>query len=177
MEHHWEIVNSGKICVSSSPEGLWANAVSYFTWCDEHPIETKVALTAGKGAGSQVIKESKRPYSIKGMCLHCGILEEQIRDIRSTKDQSSLYYAVVSKILYIIYIQNLEMATIGEFNPIFVSKVLNMEKDESPTGAITVNVVQGLPELSKSENEILEKLESDIQNRENTKEQNSKEKF
>jgi hypothetical protein len=158
---HWEIVNSGRIVVSNTPEELWENAVDYFAWCDMNPIVSKITITAGKGTGDQVNKSSRRPYSIKGLCLHCGILEEYIRDVRSIKDRQSLYYSVVSKILYIIYIQNLEMATIGEFNPIFVAKVLNMEKDDVPNNPVKIHVVQGLPELSKSENEILEKLESE----------------
>lgn len=173
MQHHWELVNRGHIVVSSSAEELWINAVEYFKWCDENPIMSNITLTSGKEAGRVVNKRSIRPYSVKGMCLHCGILEEYIRDVRSNKDQSSLYYSVVSKILYIIYIQNLEMATVGEFNPIFVAKVLNMEKDDSAPGAIRVNIAQGLPELSKSENEVLEKLESEIRNSEKAKEENS----
>lgn len=159
MPQHWEIVSGGNIVVSNTAEGLWHNACKYFQWCDENPIVTSKTIMTGKEAGREIKNSSIRPYSIKGLCLHCGILEEYMRDIRASKDEGSMYYNVVSKILYLIYIQNLEMAMIGEYSPVFATKVLGMEKEEVPTGAITVNVVPGLPELSKSENEILKKLE------------------
>ncbi|WP_434127569.1 hypothetical protein, partial [Enterococcus faecium] len=76
-----------------------------------------------------------------------------------------MYYIVVSKILYVIYVQAYEMAQVGVFNPIFTSKVLGMDKDSEPTGAITVNIVRDnlppqvpTPTLAYSENEVLEKL-------------------
>lgn len=159
MQSHWQVVDSGKIRVSNTPEELWSNAAGYFAWCDANPIKHTKTITSGKEVGKKVESESPRPYSIKGLCLHCGILEEYIRDVRQTKDKVSLYYVVVSKILYIIYIQNLELATVGVFNPIFVSKVLNMEKDDTPASGVKIEIVGGLPELSKTENEILDKLE------------------
>ena len=159
MFNHWEVVQGGGIVVSNTPQGLWLNACKYFQWSDEHPIVVRKTLTSGKEAGKIITNESIRPYSIKALCLHCGILEEYLRDIRAGKDETSLYYTVVSKILYIIYIQNLEMAMVGEYSPVFASRVLGMEKEDTPSGAITVNVVGGLPELSKSENDILKKLE------------------
>ena len=159
MEHHWQVVNSGRINVSTSAEEMWANATRYFEWCDTNPIKVKRTLTSGKEAGKKVDLEQPRPYSIKGLCLHCGILEEYISDLRQTKDKTSLYYIVISKILYIVYIQNLELATVGVFNPIFTAKVLNMENTDTPVSAIRIDIVNGLPALSKSENEILEKLD------------------
>lgn len=169
-DNHWEIVNGSSNIISNSPESLWENAIKYFKWSDDNPIISKRTLTSGKEAGKRVTIESRRPYSIKALCIHCNILEEWLRDIRQSKDKSSDFYIVVSKILYLIFIQNLEGATVNEFNPIFVAKVLNMEKDDTPTSAITVNVVNGIPELSTSENEILEKLEI-----ENAKIQNARE--
>lgn len=165
---HWELINRGKILASDTPQELWQQACAYFQWCDTNPIVTKRTATAGKETGKKHEVESTRPYSIKGLCLHCGILEEYLRDIRKSKREDSEYYHVVSTILYLIFVQNLEYATIGVFNPIFTAKMLGMEKDETPVGAIRVEVVHGIPELSKSENEVLEKLEL-----ENLKNQNS----
>lgn len=160
MRAHWEVVNAGGIVVSNSPQELWDNACKYFKWSDENPMEVKRTLRSGREAGKIVIEKHVRPYSIKGLCLHCGILEEYLKDIRMSKDKTSLYFVVVSKILYIIYIQNYEHATVGVFNPIFVAKALNMDKeDNSQQGAIKVEIVHGLPELASSENDILEALE------------------
>lgn len=159
MESHWEIVNSGMTVVSSSPEGLWQSACGYFAWCDSNPIKVKGTVKNGKEAGRTYVEEHPRPYTIKGLCLHCGISEEWIRDMRQTKDKESLYYIVISKILYVVYVQIAEYATVGVFNPIFSSKMLNMEKDDIPTSSVKVEVVTGLPELAENENDILEKLE------------------
>jgi hypothetical protein len=161
MQNHWEIVNSGKTTVSNSAEELWQNAIAYFSWCDQNPIKIKRTITSGKEVGKQVETETPRPYSVKGLCLHCGILEEYLRDIRRSKDQGSLYYIVVSKIMYLIYIQNVELATVGVFNPIFTAKMLNIGEDDAPAQAITINVVTDLPTLSNSEKEVLEKLEAE----------------
>lgn len=163
---HWLIVNNNRNVVSNTPEQLWTNAVEYFKWCDDNPIQSKVTLTSGKEAGKVVRSEKRRPYSIKGLCLHCNILEEYIRDIRQSKKSDSDYYVVVSKILYLIYVQNLENAMVDNFNPVLVSKVLNMEKEDAPSSGLTITVVgnnqsdgRKIPELSFSENQILEKLE------------------
>lgn len=162
---HWEIVNSGQNIVSDTPQRLWANSCMYFKWCDDNPITVRQTLMSGKEAGKKVEIEETRPYSIKALCLHCNITEDYLRDVRGSKDKNNEYFLVVSKILYIIYSQNLEYAITGIFNPIFTAKVLNLEKeDKDAGGSITVNIVsQGIPELSNSENEILEKLELENQ--------------
>lgn len=173
MSEHWEIVASGHVTSPNSARELWERAVEYFKWCEENPINIKRTITSGRTAGAKMDVQYTRPYSIKGICIHCGIFEEYFRDIRQTKNKLSEYYIVASKILYLIYVQNLEMATIGVFNPIFTAKVLNIEKDEVPSGSIKVEIVNGLPTLATSEDEILEKLEAENPEWENPKEQNS----
>src|SRR5688572_18907649 len=106
QEHHWQVVRRGGIVVSNTPEELWENACAYFEWCDNNPIETSNNIKVGKAAGQDLSNKYIRPYTIKGLCLHCGIMEEYLSDIRATKDQESMYFHVVSKILYLIYIQN-----------------------------------------------------------------------
>lgn len=163
---HWEVIKAGKVKVSETPEEFWENACAYFKWCDDNPLATTRTVNVGKKAGEQMVDNSIRPYSIKGLCLHCGVLEEWLKDIRETKDKESIWYNLISRILYVIYIQNLELATIGVFNPMFVVKVLNMEKEEAPNRPVQINIVQGLPELSESENEVLDKLEIENKDRE-----------
>ncbi len=159
MPSHWEVVNGAKIIVSNTPEDLWHNACRYFKWSDDNPLETKGAVKVGKAAGNETKTEVPRPYSIKALCLHCGIMEEYLKDVRNTQDKHSLFYIVVSKILYIIFIQNAELATIGVYNPIFTARMLNLDKDDTPSSSVKVEIVNGLPALSTSEAEVLEKLE------------------
>jgi len=156
--NHWEVVASNRR-VSTTAEELWDDAITYFAWSDANPIRTKKAMVAGPLAGSKLDEETIRPYSVKALCLHCNITEEYLRDIRHSMDRDSDYYVVVSKLLYIIHVQNTELATVGIYNPNFVAKLLNMGTDEAVPQSIRVEVVHGLPALAESENEILEKLE------------------
>ena len=159
-QQHWERVNEGGIFIANTAEDLWKNAIAYFKWCDDNPIIVKRTITSGKAVGTKVDQETPRPYTVKGLCLHCGVLEGYLMDVRRQKAESSIFYNVVSKILYIIYVQNSEMAAIGVYNSQFIMKMLGMGGEEDTVAApITINVVQGLPELSTSENEILEKLD------------------
>lgn len=171
MPSHWEVVNGAKIVVSNTAEELWENACKYFKWSDDNPISVKNAVRVGKDAGKETKTEVPRPYSIKALCLHCGIMEEYLKDVRDTRDRASLFYIVVSKILYIIHIQNAELATIGVYNPMFTGRMLNLDKDESPSNAVRIEIVHGLPSLSTSEAEVLEKLENEKTLFEDTKEQ------
>lgn len=175
---HWQIVNNNRTVVSNTPEMLWSNAVQYFQWCDDNPLETKITVTTGKEAGNHVKKIQPRPYSVKALCLHCNVLEEYIRDLRASGTNAGEWYHVVSKILYIIYTQNLEYAITDTFNPIMISKVLNMEKDDVPSGGVTVKIItqdpytgNRIPELSSTENDILKKLELEISLAQKSKEQ------
>lgn len=179
-EQHWKIIHNNRNITSNTPNELWENAVRYFQWCDDNPIKNKVTILAGKEAGNKVSTEKLRPYTIKALCIHCNIDEDYIKDIRATKKTDSEYYIVVSKILYIIYTQNLENAMVENFNPGFTAKVLNMEKEEQTMQPLTINHVynnpldgKSLPELSDSENSVLEKLELELSLDEKSKEQNS----
>jgi hypothetical protein len=160
MNEHWQIIASGGIKVSNSAQELWQGAIKYFEWCKENPIITKKTLTSGKEAGKRVEQEYPRPYTVKGLCMHLGIMEEYLRDLRKSQDKTNLYYIVASRILYAIYTQNAEMALIGVYNPIFTAKMLNIGSDDTPTAPIKIEIVDGLPPLSSSENEILEKYEA-----------------
>jgi hypothetical protein len=159
QNEHWQVIAGGGVVVSTTAEDLWENAIKYFKWCDEHPIKASKAVYVGRDAGKDITEKFIRPYSLKGLCLHCGITEEYLRDIRNQKDRTSLYFLIISRILYIIYTQNYELAAVGILNAQFVSKALNMGGEETTPSPIKVEIITGLPELSSSENEILEKLE------------------
>ena len=172
-QEHWERVDSGTIVSNETPEGIWQNATSYFRWCKDNPIQTKRTVMVGKEAGKKFIIEQVRPYNVKALCLHCGLTEEYLKDIRNSKQKDSLWYIVVSKILLIIYVQNFEMAQTENFNPQFTAKVLGMDKEQEAPSAIKIEIVPGLPKLSNSENEILEKLELENENSEILKDKNT----
>lgn len=167
---HWEIIANGQIVVDRNAEELFENMCSYFKFCDDNPIESKRTITSGKGVGNRVIQETRRPYSVKGMCLHCGISEAYLNDILQSKSKDDMYYIAVERAMYIIHTQLMENALIGEFSPILTSKILNLDNQEKDLGAIKVEIVQGTPELANSENEVLEKIELELEKRKNAHE-------
>jgi len=157
----WQMINLRKDTMYvDTAEAMWERACEYFTWCDENPVTWNSTIMSGTKGGSKVENESPRPYSVRAMCLFCGLSEGYIASVRSSKDQSSDYYLVISKVLSLIYVQNLDYATAGVFNPIFTSKLLNLGEDNEVSEPSKVEIITlGIPSLSNSENEVLEKLE------------------
>lgn len=152
--NHWDI----PMRVTNTVEDLWANAIEYFKWCDQNPIRAKRTVTQGKEIGRKVEIEKIRPYSLKALCLHCGVTEEYIKDLmKSPKD--SLAYLVVGRILTNIYVQTYELAMVGEISPVLAGKVLNMDTQDEGPQKVVIEYVGDLPKLAKTENEILEQLE------------------
>ena len=160
-QEHWQIISGGGRIISNTAQQLWDGAIEYFRWVDDHPIRARRTLTTGKTQGQTVEVEYKRPYTIKAMCLHCGISERYLNDIKESHSKDSEYYTIVEKILMIIYNQNLEGAIVDLYNPIIVAKVLNMDKDSGERAMpIRVEVVEkNNLQLSNSENEVLKNLD------------------
>lgn len=172
---HWKVINAGGREISNTPQQLWESAVEYFKWTDSNPITSKRTLTSGKTQGKKVQVEHRRPYSIKALCLHCNISERYIDDIRLSHDKDSEWYIIMEKILMIIYTQNLEGALVDIYNPLMVSKLLNMDKGESEKPVtVRVEVVDSNSKvLANSENEVLEKLDLEKVNNLKSKIENS----
>lgn len=159
MANHWEVLRGKEIVAAITPEMLMEAAYDYFKFNDDNPLTRRKTITTGKLAGTKMEEEYPRPYSVKAFCLHTGITEEYIQSIRQSQDKENDYYLVITRILYIIYVQNSEYATVGVYNPIFTARMLNLGSDEAPTGSVKIEIIGDNLRLSNSENEILEKLE------------------
>lgn len=161
---HWQKVELKGEPIDMLPEDLWRMAQSYFKWCDDNPILTKRVISTGKDAGTRVDEERVRPYTIKGLCLHCDIFESYLKSMMEIKETGSEYSKVVEKIYYVIHIQIMEYAITGIFSPILCAKLLNLDNGiEENNKPIIVNITAGTPELSTSESEIIKKLELENQ--------------
>lgn len=161
MQHHWQKLVDGNVKTPTTPADLWEQSVVYFNWCDTNPIIQKKTILIGRDVGRKVEEENPRPYTLKGLCIHTGLSENYFKDIKNS-NTNSMYYAVVMRILYIIYVQNQELATVGVFSPIFTSKMLGMDKEEDTQKTeFTVRVValDGISKLSNSESEVMKKIE------------------
>lgn len=147
-----------EIRTSNNPQELWTNAIEYFRWCDRNPIQPKAVVMTGKEAGKKVDLSKIRPYQLRGLLLFCGVTEEYFRDMRKAPKDSDAYI-VVSRILMNIYVQNMELALVGELSPILAAKVLNLDKEDTGPQKVTIEYVGNIPQLAESENEILQNIE------------------
>ena len=147
---------------SVTAQQLWENALEYFRWNQSNPITFKKTVMSGKQAGDKVEIEAPRMLSVKALCLYCGLLEEYLQDIWQSRDRTSEYYIVATRILHHIHVQNMEYAALDIFNPILVSKLHKIETEEVPTGSIKVEFVRNLPALATTEIEVLEKLDAEM---------------
>lgn len=154
--NHWEKIDQGGIKASNTPQELWNTAREYFKWCDSNPIIIPRLVTNGKEAGRSFDEKKIRPYNVKALCLHCGISEEYLNDILRNGGGEWLF--VVKNMLMCIWTQLFEMGALGEFSPIFTAKALNMDKEDAGPQKVTIEYIGDLPQLSSSENEVLEKL-------------------
>lgn len=162
-EDHFEFMDrEQKNLDSSTAPKLWNNMIAYFKWNKMHPITSKRKIQTGKDAGKTIEMEYTRPLTVKGLCMHCNITEEYIVDVKNSKDKENPFYLAIVKALYIIHTQNVEGAMVGLFEAGFTKTVLNMEKEEAPTSYVKVEHINTNKQLAESENEILEKLDSEI---------------
>lgn len=161
-KHHWRMLIENPPVAYNTPEQLWERIVSYFKWCDENPIFSKRSVLTGRNAGDKFNDESPRPYSIKAMCLHCGITEKYLKDISKNENDTSGYYNVVYSAISVIYLQNYEYTVVGVYPSSFMSKVLGLGTDEKMNQPIKIEIAHGLPQLESSESEILKKLDLEM---------------
>lgn len=162
MAEHWEVINAGGIKIPDTPEHLWEQAVGYFKWCQDNPMVEKRTLLSGKTQGAKIDVEFVRPFTIKGFCLHAGISEKYISDLKDMHPSDSPWVHVMERILYLVYNQNLEGAIVGTYNPIIISKILNVDKDndkdnDAPPRVEIVDSTSSV--IPKSEDEALKNLD------------------
>lgn len=161
LNSHWQMVDRGSRVIINTPEQMWEAAKDYFKWCDDNPLKAKRTLTSGKTQGDKVEVEFVRPYTIKGFCLHANISEAYLNDIGNSTNKSSEEYLVLERILYVIHTQNVEGAVVDMYNPLMVTKLLNMDKGENDQPqTVKIEIVQSESrQLATSENEILKNLD------------------
>lgn len=110
-----------------NPDDLWADAVEYFTWVYDNP------LNESKGFGYQgevTIEEipKMRAMTIAGLCVFLGIGTSTFDDYSKKVDFSE----VCTKIKEVIYVQKFEGASAGLLSPAIIARDLGLaDKQES----------------------------------------------
>lgn len=127
---HWEILSSGLIKTPETAEQLWKAAVGYFRWCKDNPLQSDSMIRTGKDAGDVITVTKKRPFTVSGLCIHCGITEQYLKDICSIPEAGNGWYIVGERISMIIKTQILENALQNEFSAVISSKILALDNKE-----------------------------------------------
>jgi hypothetical protein len=161
IDEHWKKVAMGGSVIVNTPEQLWKQAEGYFKWVDENPISINRTMANGKRAGETVLVYFKRPYTVKGFCLHANISERYIKDISETHEKQSEMYLVMEKILYIIYNEVLEGGLVDIYNPVMVTKLLKMDGEQGDdTKRTTVTIVDSIStKMHNSESSVIANLD------------------
>lgn len=163
---HWQIIldrieqqksGGGKpVGYQMSAEDLWEEAIKYFHWCDQNPINRGELMRGGKKAGTVYNQKIQRPYTVMALCLHAGITPGYLYDCAKSKDDNPFYF-VATNILSIIYAQKFELAVVGIYNPVMISNELGIGKDhksEKGSANISITVDGSAPALLEDENDI-----------------------
>ena len=153
---HWQRLADGAVVTPETPEQFWAAAVNYFSWCDNNPLGTReTSYGAGGNVKSIYKREYARPYTLTGLCIHCGVTEKWINEIRNNMTQESLWYQVIEKVIFVIYTQNVEYSIVGMFDKNLSQKQIDALKPDNQETPIRIEVKGSKSmKIATSENEV-----------------------
>lgn len=154
--NHWMIKSTG---AGSTAEDLWEAACLYFAWCETNDLHKPEMIKTGADTGKTVYADIPRPFTVTGLCIHCGITIHYLREMAKNRDGGA-FYEVAQRILAVIYTQKLEYAIAGIYNAPIVGKELRIGEEE-PGGKMPAiiqitSVSNGAPGLATSEQDIEE---------------------
>lgn len=119
----------GRKKIFSSPEELWKICCEYFEYTDTRRW-MKVDYR-GKDAERVEIPTSA-PYTLKGLRLFLGGIDEQTWINYRTKENYKEFHAIVQQIEDIIYVQKFEGSAVGAYNANIIARELGLaDKIES----------------------------------------------
>lgn len=124
---------------------LWDDALRYFEWCDNNPVDGSVIVTRYKKEKRGGHKELKmqdmqnnvdRPYTIYGLCAFTGISEW--RNFKFYNIDREGFREVIATIENVIASQQIDGALTGLFRENLASRLNGLA--DKVTGDIDVNV-------------------------------------
>jgi len=110
----------GRDKLFSSPDVIWEEAVKYFDWCDNNPIEE--IDFKGKDA-ERVVIPRLRAYTWSGLEIYLNV--ESLREYKSNPEYKD-FSPVITRIGKIIYTQKFEGSAAGQLNPNIIARDLGL---------------------------------------------------
>ena len=118
-----------------TPQDFLADAVRYFEWVDENPLQEELVFHArGLITRSQVDK--MRPYTKQGLATFLGIPVSRLDSYKSRQEEG--WAEAVEMIEQVIYEQKFSGAAAGLLNASIISRDLGLAEKTEVTGKTTV---------------------------------------
>jgi len=123
----------------------WKTAIeSYFTWCDNNPIQKNEALKSGIDAGRIIQIPTQRPYLIEGLCDFLNISVQTFHNYEKKEGYEDFFEASTwarNK----VFSQNLTFGYTGAFDAGLVARKLGIAdkqevKNNIEGGTLSINV-------------------------------------
>lgn len=164
----------------STPNELWDDALRYFEWCDNNPVDGSVIVTRYKKEKRGGHKELKmqdmqnnvdRPYTIFGLCAFTGITDWPNFKIYNMEREG--FRDVIRTIENVIASQQIDGALTGLFRENLASRLngiaervvadydVNLTSEQKFTGFSFLPHTDGLPNSEQTKiasGEVIEKL-------------------
>lgn len=123
---------------SYTPQRLLKQAYKYFDWCKKNPLQRREILKSGSQAGTIVLVDVERPYTLVGLCNHLGISEKTFTQY----EVDEAYASIASHIREVIVQDLLESALVDSYNPTIIARMLNLtqRQDENACSELTIHV-------------------------------------
>lgn len=121
--HLWEV--QGRPSLFNSPDDMWKEAVKYFEWVEDNPLEEAI-IHQGEVKGQT--KKIPRAMSIEGLCNCMGINPQTYYNYQDKPD----FFEVTEKIGSIMFQQKFEGASGGLLRENIIARDLGL-KDSNET--------------------------------------------
>lgn len=124
--NYWEFRGKNGRDFAFTPETLWDEAVSYFSWISEKTWYKNEAIKSGEFAGQIIKIPVTTPMSLESFCIFADIDRKTFDNYNSNEGNYKDFFPITTRIKSIIESQQFEGATIGAFNPNIIARKLGL---------------------------------------------------
>ncbi len=145
------------------PDTLWQACVEYFEATDARTLNSEEIGTGSRNYTKTIKK--RVPYTLMGLCIFLDVNTGYFRDFKKniegkTDKLSKGFSVVITRVEEIIFHQQYEGATIGDFNHNIVARALGLvDKKDITTDGKSINKAADLSQYTDAELRVLAKLQ------------------
>jgi len=121
--NYWQFRNKHGRDHKYTPDGLWDEAMAYFTWVEEHPLWEQKGF-AFQGVVTKENFAKMRAMTITAFCLFADICSATWKHYKENSD----FVKVVTRIEKVIYSQKFEGASADLLNANIIARDLGLKE-------------------------------------------------